>query len=795
MAILDLGKVKLLWRGNWATGTAYEKDDVVYSNGSVWICTENHSASTSGQGLNRLAPGKRFRQSGYGVSFDPEKPAVIYDVYKNGGKFYLNGRLNPNITFEKGHTYRFYVHDASMIGASFRFATSTDGTTYTTGVTTRGAGGEVGAYVQITVPLDAPTTLYYKQDGTAGVADTAVITVAAIWQGWQYWEELSSGLKWTGPWSNSTQYYTNDIVTYDGNMYYALCDSVGEIPDITHEHRSEFIDWTGQQSTQRNNYTWHLIAGNQMKRRHDLGMWMTNQGPINWPYLHNDDVEPAVYRNFEYISSDGRVCGLGAGTSGNNAGMNGGSGVTSYITNHPFYFMEWWKSREAVYADGSQLPRFEQGNMPGYGHNRLINRGGEVPKCIQIEKGYSWTYYVFDNGEVWAIGYNGNGELGMGTTTDRNRAVRVVNFADRKIIKVSSSKQYETQAHHCIALDDQGDVWTWGYNAYGQCGHGHSRSVYSPRQIPREWLGGEEIIDVLAAGNEYGTCYVRTKSNFLYSWGYNAQGQLGVGDTTNRWKPEKILSFNPVTAGGILKFAMSGSSSGSFHVLDGNGYMWHAGYNGYGTALNASTTNNQTLARSVLAPTAGATVNFWASSPGGYNMIAMRINNGNTYFAGYNGGYYHSGIGNQTTPVSSPTLVNNVTNLKKVCFRCTYSNYIRSFWLTDRGEMWNQGYSNYSAHGNEYGSNSLIQNGVNYWPTRMAIPSGTKILDIWVSCADGGSGAYGSSNYFLCDNGQIFGNGYSGHGSSVSNNMMGNHSGAWNAGILYPFQISKGYSN
>jgi alpha-tubulin suppressor-like RCC1 family protein len=795
MAILDLGKVKLLWRGNWATGTAYEKDDVVYSNGSVWICTQNHNASTSGQGLNRLAPGKRFRQSGYGVTYDDEKPTVIYDVYKNGGKFYLNGRLNPNITIEKGHTYRFYVHDASMIGASFRFATSTDGTTYTSGVTTRGAGGENGAYVEITVPLDAPATLYYKQDGTPGVADTATTTVSAVWQGWQYWEELSRGLKWSGNWSNSTQYYTNDVVVYDGNMYYALCDNVGEIPDITSAHRAQYIEWIGQQTTQRNNFTWHLLAGNQHKRRHDLGMWLPNQGPVNWPYLHNDDVEPAVYRKFQYISSDGRIMGLGAGTAENNSGMNGGSGVTSYIQEHPFYFMEWWKSREAVNNDGGRLPRLEEGVMPGEGYNRLINRGGEVPKCIQIEMHHNSTYYLFDNGELWAIGYNGYGEQGIGTTGNRARPVRVQNFADRKIIKISCSKQYENSAHHLLALDDEGDVWTWGYNDYGQLGHGHNRYVYSPRRIPREWFGGEEIIDILAAGNEYGSSYVRTKSNFLYSWGYNAVGQLGVGDTTNRWKPTKVLSFNPVTNGGILKFAMSGSSSGSFHLLDGNGYMWHSGANNYGTALNASTSNNNTLARSTLAPTAGATVNFWASSPGGYNMIVMRTNNGNTYFAGYNGGYYHSGIGNQTTPQSSPTLVPNITNVKRVCFRGTYSNYIRSYWLTDQGRLFNQGYSNYSAHGNEYGSNSLIQNGTNYYVTSMPIPAGTKILDMWVSCSDEGTSAAGSSNYFLCDNGQIYGNGYSGRGNSINNCMMGNHSGAWNAGIIYPFQISKGYCN
>ena len=72
-----------------------------------------------------------------------------------------------------------------MASVNFRFATSTDGTTYTTGVTTSGTPGQNGAYVEITVPLDAPATLYYKQDGTSGVADSATLTISPIWQGWQ----------------------------------------------------------------------------------------------------------------------------------------------------------------------------------------------------------------------------------------------------------------------------------------------------------------------------------------------------------------------------------------------------------------------------------------------------------------------------------------------------------------------------------------------------------------------------------------------------------------------------------
>lgn len=796
MAILDLGKIKLTWKNAWQTGTAYEQDDVVYHNSTIWICKQTHAASVSGEGINRLAPGEQRRTSAYGVEYDELKAPEIYHVSKNIGKFFLDGRLNPNIEFDKGQRYRFYVSDISMAGSNFRFATESNGTTYSTGVTVVGVPGNAGAYVEITVPLDAPSLLYYKQDGTSGVADSAIITIRNIWQGFDYWDKVSGGVRWTGAWSNATQYYKNDIVFWDGASYIAVADSLGEIPNIVQASRAQFIDWTNPQPTGRNNHLWMLLSGGQRARRKSLAMWMADKGPINWPYLHNDDMNNAAYRKTYYISTDGRVYGMGAGTASNNGYNNGGGGVTSYWTEVSFRWYDWWKSKDAVNSDGDQQPRFESGQTVEDGYNQLYNRSGKPPKCIQIEMTYGSSYFLFDNGELWAIGRNTEGQKGIGTTGNRPRPVRVQNLHDRKIIKVSCSKGLETNAHHVIALDSEGSVWTWGYNAYGQLGHGHDRNTYSPRMIPKQWLDNEEIVDILAAGMEFGTCYVRTKSNNLFSWGANNTGQLGVGDTTNRWRPTKIAAFNPVANGGILKFAMTGTSSGSFHVLDGNGFMWHSGFNGYGTALNAGTVQNNTLSRSTLAPTAGATVNFWAASPANYHNIFLKTTNDNLYFAGYNGSNSLAGLGNNTTPITSPTLVPNVFDVKNVASRATHTTNIRTFWLTNKGELWVQGYTNYNSHGNEYGgSGSTIENGINAYPYRMAVPPGTKILDQLIICADETTNYAGTSNYFLCDNGQIYGNGFAGRASQANNFLMGHQGSTFNNWIMYPSSINSGYAN
>ena len=43
MSELDLGKIKFTWKGDWSGGTSYEKDDVVYRNGSAWLAINSSS--------------------------------------------------------------------------------------------------------------------------------------------------------------------------------------------------------------------------------------------------------------------------------------------------------------------------------------------------------------------------------------------------------------------------------------------------------------------------------------------------------------------------------------------------------------------------------------------------------------------------------------------------------------------------------------------------------------------------------------------------------------------------------
>lgn len=69
-----------------------------------------------------------------------------------------------------------------------------------------------------------------------------------------------------------------------------------------------------------------------------------------------------------------------------------------------------------------------------------------------------------NDGTVWAWGENGAGRLGDGTTTDRNKPVKVTGLTGVRAISAGTG--------HSMAAKADGTVWTWGSNVDGELGDG-----------------------------------------------------------------------------------------------------------------------------------------------------------------------------------------------------------------------------------------------------------------------------------------------------------------------------------
>jgi alpha-tubulin suppressor-like RCC1 family protein len=93
--------------------------------------------------------------------------------------------------------------------------------------------------------------------------------------------------------------------------------------------------------------------------------------------------------------------------------------------------------------------------------------------------------------------------------------------------------------HTCALLTD-GSVKCWGYNALGQLGIGSTAQQNAPGAAVN--LGGEAKATELAGG-ELHTCALLTGGS-VKCWGYNADGQLGLGDTTSRGTTSASMGDN-----------------------------------------------------------------------------------------------------------------------------------------------------------------------------------------------------------------------------------------------------------
>jgi hypothetical protein len=104
-----------------------------------------------------------------------------------------------------------------------------------------------------------------------------------------------------------------------------------------------------------------------------------------------------------------------------------------------------------------------------------------------------------------------------------------------------------TGRDHSIAMKSNGTIWTWGSNIDGQLGLGDNTDRLSPVQV-----GTATDWSYIGAG-AFHSFAIKTDGT-LRAWGWNAFGQLGIafGDTTSRNSPAPVgidTDWDTVTGG------------------------------------------------------------------------------------------------------------------------------------------------------------------------------------------------------------------------------------------------------
>lgn len=141
-------------------------------------------------------------------------------------------------------------------------------------------------------------------------------------------------------------------------------------------------------------------------------------------------------------------------------------------------------------------------------------------------------------GEIYAAGVNSHGQLGLGDTVNRSAFTKVSGLTN--VVKIVSQNGGATGTWapfgFTLALRSDKSVWGTGYNAYGQLGVGDTANRSSFVQVS----GLTNAVDIGAADGAYGYAWAVTDTGQIATWGYNAQGALGQGDLVNKTSPVLI---------------------------------------------------------------------------------------------------------------------------------------------------------------------------------------------------------------------------------------------------------------
>ncbi len=157
------------------------------------------------------------------------------------------------------------------------------------------------------------------------------------------------------------------------------------------------------------------------------------------------------------------------------------------------------------------------------------------------------TFLIESDGTVKGWGKNYKGEVGNGATVDQYVPVNIEGLSN---IKEIIPNDYGYGYFH--AIDNEGKVYSWGYNGYGQLGLGSINQQLTPAVIP----GLPAISQIVL--NEY-TTYVITTDGDVYAWGMNDYGQVGNNTKITQRVPVKIQIANvkSITCKSKVVFALT----------------------------------------------------------------------------------------------------------------------------------------------------------------------------------------------------------------------------------------------
>ncbi|MDP1834097.1 MAG: hypothetical protein Q8L11_04185, partial [Candidatus Moranbacteria bacterium] len=251
-------------------------------------------------------------------------------------------------------------------------------------------------------------------------------------------------------------------------------------------------------------------------------------------------------------------------------------------------------------------------------------------QVTQIASGGYHTCALKNDGTVFCWGSNSYGQLGDNSTTQRLVPVQVVGAGG--VGMLSDVSQIEAGYYYTCALKNDGTVFCWGYNGTGQLGDNTIIQKLTPTQVLGVGgVGTLADINQIAIGNAH-TCALKN-DNSVFCWGQNTDGQLGDSTIVQKLTPVQVLGVDGVGTLADVEKIESGYVHTCVVKIDGTVFCWGNNANGQ---LGDNTITQRTTPIQVLGVDAvGVLADVNQIKGGGLYTCALK-NDNSVFCWGYN---------------------------------------------------------------------------------------------------------------------------------------------------------------
>ena len=190
-------------------------------------------------------------------------------------------------------------------------------------------------------------------------------------------------------------------------------------------------------------------------------------------------------------------------------------------------------------------------------------------KITSVTCGLNFSLALSSDRQIFSWGMNSHGCLGVGDTENRLKPTPVIGLDGISVDDISAGE------YHAMASSDQG-LFSWGWNASGQLGIDSTEDIHHP--VPVSVFQGGHILSI-SCGNAHSGAVISSSTEdrtAVYLWGNNACEQLGM--------EEVPFSHEPTAIKQLVDKDVVGIECGAFHTaaITDSGQVLLAGSNSKG---------------------------------------------------------------------------------------------------------------------------------------------------------------------------------------------------------------------